>query len=449
MADGFLTIDPDPAWKQMKKLGKGLFACLGDLRDTQVMSEWIVKLSDEDDLVRHSLLRTLQQKETQQKIAAEAAVRSFDRKQWSSLNEHLAGRTEKVPLESLVFQHLALERWLDAHALHRQALRNRSGASYHQLRIGIKRFRYTVENFLPVRHERWSKDLRNLQDALGEVHDFDVLWAKVRAHTEVAAADRLRWQTRISTERQKRLDFYRKKMLGRDSLWQLWRGELPSGGELQRAAIEKLKTWAAFLDPDFSHASLVTKLSLQIYDALGQQAAHTTNPADRGLLETAAILHEIGRSKGDRGHHKRGYKMIRKLSAPVGWSEDDLHAVAIIARYHRGPLAPASNALFAGIGAKRRSELLTLAGVLRLANAFDLTHDGQIPSVTVENREGMLVIAGPGFEEISPLAERIARRRYLLEVTSGIPIAIRPLAPRRSTAAVPRLGSRGASVSVG
>ena len=34
MADGFLSVDPDPAWRQMKKLGKGLFASLGELRDT-------------------------------------------------------------------------------------------------------------------------------------------------------------------------------------------------------------------------------------------------------------------------------------------------------------------------------------------------------------------------------------------------------------------------------
>src|SRR5271165_5605471 len=49
MADGFLSIDPDPAWRQMKKLGKGLFASLGELRDTQVMMDWIEKPSPEDD----------------------------------------------------------------------------------------------------------------------------------------------------------------------------------------------------------------------------------------------------------------------------------------------------------------------------------------------------------------------------------------------------------------
>jgi HD superfamily phosphodiesterase len=290
--------------------------------------------------------------------------------------------------------------------------------------------------------------LRNLQDALGEVHDFDVLWAKIRAHSELAAQDRLRWQRRIAAERQKRLDFYRGKMLGSNSLWRLWRRELPDGEELERAAMEKLKIWAAFLDPDFSHAIVVTKLALQIYDAL-DQGALTNKMADRRLLEAASMLHEVGRSKGDRQHHKRSYKMIRKLSTPVGWSQEDMRAVAIIARYHRGALAPASNAVFAGLNTKRRSELLTLAGVLRLANAFDLTHDGHIASVTVENRESKLVISVPGFEEISPSAERIARRRYLLEASCGVPIAIRPLGHRRSTVAVRRLALRSARASAG
>ena len=160
-------------------------------------------------------LRALAQKETTLKAAAQDALAGFDRKHWASLNAHLAKRTGRIPLEGLVFQHLALERWMEAHQLHRRALRNRSGVGYHQLRIGIKRFRYTVENFLPQRHAQWAKDLRELQDALGEVHDLDVLRAMIRAHADIPADERLRWQKRVSEERQKRLDLYRHKMLGK------------------------------------------------------------------------------------------------------------------------------------------------------------------------------------------------------------------------------------------
>ena len=56
MADGFLSVDPESAWKEMKKLGKTLFSSLGDLRDVQVMSEWVTRLSEPDDSVRRVLL---------------------------------------------------------------------------------------------------------------------------------------------------------------------------------------------------------------------------------------------------------------------------------------------------------------------------------------------------------------------------------------------------------
>src|SRR5450631_2642824 len=79
MADGFLSVDPDPAWRQMKKLGKGLFASLGDLRDTQVMMEWIAKLSAEDDPLRGVLLASLREREAALKSVAKQAVDDFDR----------------------------------------------------------------------------------------------------------------------------------------------------------------------------------------------------------------------------------------------------------------------------------------------------------------------------------------------------------------------------------
>ncbi|MGA8868786.1 MAG: CHAD domain-containing protein, partial [Candidatus Sulfotelmatobacter sp.] len=36
MADGLIAMDPDPAWKAMKKAGKRLFQRLGTLRDIHI-----------------------------------------------------------------------------------------------------------------------------------------------------------------------------------------------------------------------------------------------------------------------------------------------------------------------------------------------------------------------------------------------------------------------------
>jgi CHAD domain-containing protein len=434
MADGFLSVDPDLAWKEMKKLGKALFSSLGDLRDVQVMSEWVTRLFEPDDSVRKILLETMGQKENQLKTAAQETLHNFDRKRWTTLNARLARRASKVPVEGLVFQHLALERWMEAHELHRQALRNRTQVGYHQLRIGIKRFRYMCENFLPQRHEKWAGDLRELQDALGEVHDLDVLRATIRAHPGIEAEDRGRWNKTLAEERQKRLELYRQNMLGKNSLWRVWRAELPIGPSLERAAMEKLRTWASFLDPDSNHSLHVMRLALQLYDGLSKHGFLPAGAEYRRMLEAAAILHEVGRSRRPESHRKCGYSMIRKLNPPVGWSSEELQCVAVIARYHGGALPHTSNSAFVGLTPKTRKALLPVAGILRLADAFDFSHDQRINQVSVERRDGMLIVNGRGLEEISILGERLARARYLLETTCACPIMIRPQTAKRATA---------------
>ena len=437
MADGFLTVDPDPAWRQMKKLGKGLFASLGDLRDTQVMMEWVTKLSAPDDPLRQILLDSLQQKEEALKLLAQEAVSNFDRKRWMELNARLAERATSVPLDGMVFQYLALERWHDAYELHRTALRNRSAVAFHQLRIGIKRFRYTVENFLPERHQRWSRDLRDLQDALGEVHDFDVLWAMVKTHAEVGLEERALWQQTISDQRQKRIALYRKKMLGRESLWQKWRAELPAGEALAQAALQKMRTWAAFLDPDDKHAQFVTALALEVYDGLVREGILAESEMSRRILEAAAVMHDVGRGK-DGGHRKRGYRMIRNLKPPVGWSEEYLQCVAIVAHYHRGSLPPSNHPIFAGLPAQRRVELMPLAGVLRLANALDDLHDQRISAVKVDCRNNAIALYAQGLTtSVGPFGEQLAQARYLLETCIKMPIMIRPLPARRKPSTMP------------
>ncbi len=450
MADGFISADADPAWKQMKRLAKPLFSSLGDLRDAQVMLEWVAKLSHPDDPVGASLSAALAQKETALKAAAQHALAGFDRKQWASLNAHLAKRVDRIPMEGLVFQHLALERWIEARGLHRRALRNRSGVAYHQLRIGIKRLRYTVENFLPERHTRWSKDLRDLQDALGEVHDFDVLRAMIRVHPELPADERQRWYQRIFEERQKRLDLYRRKMMGERSLWEVWRSELPSGPLLEQAGMEKIRTWAFSVDPDPEHSARVTRFALELYDALCACEIIVADPSQHRILEAAAILHEVGRrntTNGHGGHQKRGYKAVLKLTPPLGWSEDDMHSVAILVRYHRGALPVTTNSSFVGLTSKKRKDLLPIIGVLRLANAFDDEHEGNISSLKIECDNDSVIVYAEGLQGMSCQAERIARSRYLLEMISRHPITVRPL-PVAAAASARKIKSQRPTTTV-
>ncbi|HVO60956.1 MAG TPA: CHAD domain-containing protein [Terriglobales bacterium] len=426
MADGFLPVDPDRGWKQLKKAGKELFSRLGNLRDMQVMEEWVTRLGEPENPIRRNLLALFSSQEAQLKDDALAAVLAFDQNHWQTLSDRLAERTRAIPIEGLVFQHMAVERWCQAHELHRQALRNRSQVSLHRLRIGLKKFRYLVENFLPQRHAKWGADLKELQDLLGEIHDLDVLAGVLRVRRSLNADDRRQWNAKIHKERQERLEKYREKMLGRHALWPVWREGLPEGNRLEEAAMARLRTWAEFLDPDVQHSRHVTQLALELYDGLVRDRVFRSSPKQRRILEAAALLHDVGAVNGGHSHHKDSCRLIQKIPAPLGWRSADLRAIAAIARYHRGALPRPEHKCLRYIPASARPGIMRLAGVLRLANAFDGSHQRKIRSVHPERNDGLVIIHTDGYAADDPSAERIAAARHLLEATCHIAVVARP-----------------------
>lgn len=448
MADGFMAMDADPAWKKMKKAGKQLFSSLGELRDVQVMEEWVNRLGSADDPVTVHLLQFLSSREAQLKQQAAQALQGFDQKQWRKWSLSLPRRAARMRPGSMTFKHLALERWTEAHELHRRALRSRSQAAFHSLRIGLKRFRYIVENFLPQQHEAWSDDLKELQDLLGEVHDLDVLWGtalQIRAFPDEAA--RSLWHAKIVEERSSRIDKYRGKMVGKTSLWQVWRAELPAGKHIESAALSRLKLWASFLDPDFKHSIHVSRLALQLFDGLPSKERLGDSQANeqRGILQLAALLHDVGRSKKENSHHKATYRLIRQLKPPLGWSQTRMHMAAIVARYHRGALPRAGQTALAGLTPDQRRTALRLAGMLRFTNAFDARGDGRIPRLEVSEKNHVLVISVQGYSPRDRMAEDIAGARHLLEMVYHCPVMVKGLIVNKSAGNAHQATSQAAS----
>jgi hypothetical protein len=50
----------------------------------------------------------------------------------------------------------------------------------------------------------------------------------------------------------------------------------------------------------------------------------------REILQLAALLQDVGRFRAKRGHHKRSYKMLGRMAAPLGWSAEEWEMVASI-----------------------------------------------------------------------------------------------------------------------
>jgi CHAD domain-containing protein/HD superfamily phosphodiesterase len=469
LADGLIALDPDPNWKAMKKAGKRLFQRLGALRDTQVMMEWIEKLEskiagaeagdpptlpkadlkenkDESqaterqndsaaDPAAEALLRILGTREKEQKLEAQASLEEFDRKQWKQWSKSLPARAARFRPGSVLFKHLALERWTTARELHARALRNRSQVALHTLRIGIKRFRYIVENFLPVEHKAWSGDLKEIQDLLGEVHDLDVLWsAAVSCKIFPNAQSRDNWHKRVTLERGKRVDRYRERMVGGNSLWNVWRAALPQGKQIPVLATRRMKLWANTLDPDFPHSERVAGLALQLYDGL---LAWGWKPAVDGLsgrasLLAAALLHDVGKSEGQKGHHKASYYLIRDHGNPLGWSEAEVRRAAIVARFHQGALPTRRHKTLRDFLPEEQKAVIQLAAILRLANALDTGHDGHIRRVRIEknqsaNQNVAVTIHAEGYSSLGQSAQVIAAERHLLEMVLRHPVAVKAM----------------------
>jgi HD superfamily phosphodiesterase len=391
-----------------------------------VMEGWVERLGTLDDPVTLALLQFLAGRESQLKEEAAQALMQFDERRWHGWAASLPRRAARMRPGSPIFQHLALERWAAAYELHRRALRNRSQVAFHRLRIGIKRFRYIVENFLPAHHAAWSDDLKSLQDVLGEVHDLDVLWAtaaQVNAFPDGEA--RFRWHGKILEERGRRIEAYREKMMGKASLWATWRSQLPQGRQVESIALNRLRLWASLLDPDFKHSQHVARLALQLYDGL--PSAGTESSEDRTVLQLAALLHDIGLSRKSKAHHKTSQKLIARLNPPLGWSRDKMKMVAAVARYHRGALPRAGQKVLAEFTLPQRQTAIKLAAVLRLANAFDADRDGRIERLACERKNGFLLIRAQAYDPRDRLAEIIAGSRHLLETVYRRPVLVKPL----------------------
>jgi CHAD domain-containing protein len=233
MADALSEVNPAPSWKKLKKVTRASFQALGELRDTQVTKQWAKKFGTAKDPVRGRMLRVLGEQEQKQRKETEKALCQFDRKSWKKWSRKFPAKAEFFPVGSVVFQRLALAELNEAVNLYHRARKLRSGAAWHRLRIGLKEFRYILENFLPQRYAQWSKELKGMQDMLGEVHDLDVLRLRIRKQAGLNPEIVAKWMEEIEKARKSRLEEFRAKTANKDSSWVVWHKGLEWGHNLK------------------------------------------------------------------------------------------------------------------------------------------------------------------------------------------------------------------------
>lgn len=128
------------------------------------------------------------------------------------------------------------------------------------------------------------------------------------------------------------------------------------------------------------HAEAVLELSRQIFDQT--RDLHGLDAHARVLLEAAALLHDIGVTVNNDGHHKHSQYLIES-SDLVGLSDDERRLVGMLARYHRRSPPGREHEDFARLRRRDRSLIERLAAILRLADALDRQHAGLVRAVEV------------------------------------------------------------------
>jgi exopolyphosphatase/guanosine-5'-triphosphate,3'-diphosphate pyrophosphatase len=136
---------------------------------------------------------------------------------------------------------------------------------------------------------------------------------------------------------------------------------------------------------DAVHSTRVAGHALALYDGLAEHEAINASPQDRRLLESAALLHDIGRAIAFDNRHKHARYLILDEGLP-GFARDDMATIAQIVRYIPKGTPEADT----------RVELL--AGVLRISEQLERTRSADVNGLAVRSDDEAVVVlvdAGP------------------------------------------------------
>ncbi|MBF0217368.1 MAG: HD domain-containing protein [Candidatus Omnitrophica bacterium] len=170
------------------------------------------------------------------------------------------------------------------------------------------------------------------------------------------------------------------------------------------------------------HSNQVTSLSMLLFDLT--MPLHGLDKKIRVLLESAALLHDIGRTgSGDR-HHKEARDIIMRREE-LPFTDGERKIVALVARYHRQTLPESDHAIYSELPGEAREIVDKLSAILRIADGLDRGHDNSVWGITCDilKDEVIFHILADGLSEVdrdgalwkSDLFEKVFKRKVVVE----------------------------------
>jgi exopolyphosphatase / guanosine-5'-triphosphate,3'-diphosphate pyrophosphatase len=167
---------------------------------------------------------------------------------------------------------------------------------------------------------------------------------------------------------------------------------------------------------DREHAEHVTQLALSIHDQL-VDALHL-DPSKRRLLESAAMLHDVGYYIAYDRHHRHSYHLILHSGLP-GLTRREITMVAAIARYHTKALPKRSHESWAAIEPADRAAVRELAAILRIADGLDRGRGARVSRVRAHDDGAVTRFEISGDADLHAELYGVGKKRDLFEETFG------------------------------
>ncbi len=161
------------------------------------------------------------------------------------------------------------------------------------------------------------------------------------------------------------------------------------------------------------HERQVRRLAIAMFDLTLRR--HRLGSKWRTLLSMAAIVHDVGRADGARGHRGRGARMVdRERALPLGSFER--RVLAYLVRYHSGPLPrDAGDKRFHN---RDRKSVQVLLAILRAADALD-SRTMSAPRLAL-SRRGRAIHIRCHVDAKSQRARLIRRREHKFELLEQV-----------------------------
>jgi exopolyphosphatase/guanosine-5'-triphosphate,3'-diphosphate pyrophosphatase len=156
------------------------------------------------------------------------------------------------------------------------------------------------------------------------------------------------------------------------------------GGELAEVRdvrIHTILSLARRYGYDAVHSAKVLEFANHLFDGLSS-LSYWLGEEDRFYLQAAALLHDIGYYINTTRHHHHSQYLVMH-SDIEGFHQMEIRIIANLVRYHSREMPGPSNPDYGSLSDEMKQKVDLLAGILRIADALDFSHQGLIDKLSV------------------------------------------------------------------